>query len=111
MKGYIRYPSNVIDFFVCFCEVLVRVSYLLSLNLSKYDSLLRSFKILRVIRCLRPLRIICRSEGLKLAVNSLFKAIPAIGNGMMVCGLVVLIYSIAGISFFKGKFKKCVVYN
>jgi hypothetical protein len=64
-------------------------------------------KVLRVLRALRPLRIISKSEGLKLAVSSLFTALPAIANGILICTLVIFIYAIIGISLFKGQFLYC----
>lgn len=45
---------------------------------------LRSLKSLRTLRVLRPLRMIARNEGLRLVVNALFRAIPAIVNVMFV---------------------------
>ena len=104
MKGYIKSPSNQVDFFVCIgCDVI------LLLNTSVFDTnlsqeTLKSFKVLRSLRALRPLRIINRNEGLSLAVGSLFGAMPAIANGMIICFLVVFIYAIIGISLFKGQF-------
>ena len=41
-------------------------------------------------------------------------ALPAIGNGIIVCCLILYIYAILGISIFKGKFYNCAlehVYN
>lgn len=68
---------------------------------------LRSFKILRCLRALRPLRVISRSEGLQIAIGSLGNSLPAIGNGIIVASLIVFIYAIIGISFFKGSFFYC----
>jgi voltage-gated cation channel len=70
---------------------------------------LKSFKVLRALKALRPLRIISKNQGLKLAVGSLFGALPAIANGMIVCLLVVFIYAIAGVNLFKGKFYSCLI--
>jgi hypothetical protein len=70
-------------------------------------SALKSLKALRALRALRPLRVISRNEGLKLVVNSLFSALPALGNVMLVCGLFVLIFAILGTNFFKGKYFRC----
>lgn len=72
------------------------------------DSTLRSLKILRSLRALRPLRVISRSESLQVAVGSLGNALPAIGNGVIVCSLILLLYAIVGISLFKGRFWYCV---
>ena len=51
--------------------------------------------------------MISKNQGLRLAVGSLFGAMPAIANGMIVCFLFVLIYAIIGISMFKGTFYHC----
>uniref|UniRef100_A0A1I8IWT3 Sodium channel protein n=1 Tax=Macrostomum lignano TaxID=282301 RepID=A0A1I8IWT3_9PLAT len=46
--------------------------------------------------------------GPQIVVNCLMKAIPSIGNVLLVCMVFWLIFSITGIQFFKGKFYKCV---
>ena len=79
-------------------------------NVSQYgfdEGTLKSFKVLRSIKALRLLRAISKNDRLKLAVGSLFEAIPAISNGMIVCFLIVYIYAIIGVSFFKGQFFQC----
>ena len=40
---------------------------------------------------------------------SLFGALPAILNGVIVCFLIVFIYAIIGISLFKGQFFSCIL--
>jgi len=72
---------------------------------------LKSFKVLRTLRALRLLRVISKNQGLKLAVGSLFASMPAIANGMLVCALIVFIYAIVGISFFKGQFFRCSLHD
>ena len=47
------------------------------------------------------------NEGLKLVVNALLSAIPAMFNVILVCGLFVLIFAILGVGFFKGTFFQC----
>ena len=59
------------------------------------------------MRALRPLRVINKNQGLRLAIGSLFRAMPAIANGMIICLLVVFIYAIIGVSLFKGLFFHC----
>lgn len=73
----------------------------------KYNEVLRSFKVLRCLRTLRTLRVIARTEALRLAIGSLFGALPAIGNAIIVCSLILCIYAILGISLFKGTFFHC----
>jgi hypothetical protein len=64
-------------------------------------------KILRVLRVLRPLRMISRNPGMKIAIQSLINAIPDIGNVMVVSLLFILLFSILGTNFYKGKFYYC----
>lgn len=63
---------------------------------------LSALKALRALRALRPLRTISRAEGLKLIVDALLRAIPALGNVIMVSGLFIFIFSIISINLFKG---------
>merc|ERR1712216_546136 len=39
---------------------------------------LKSLRALRALRVLRPLRMISRNQGMKLVVNCLFRAVPAV---------------------------------
>ena len=84
-KAYLRQGANQIDFFVVVgCDAI-----LLYDRMAETETLsavtLKSFKVLRCLRALRPLRVISRSEGLKLAVGSLLGAMPSIFTGMIVC--------------------------
>jgi len=65
------------------------------------------FKVLRMLRVLRPLRMISRNPGLRIAVQSLINAIPDIFNVMVVSGLFLILFAILGTNFYKGKFYYC----
>lgn len=54
------------------------------------------FRSLRTLRALRPLRSISRLEGMKIVVNALLSAIPAITNVLLVCGLIWLVFGWVG---------------
>jgi hypothetical protein len=69
----------------------------------------QAFKSFRTLRVLRPLRMIARNEGLKLVVNAIFMAIPAISNVIFVIVLVFLLFGAVAVSFFKGSFNSCQV--
>ena len=60
-------------------------------------SILKALRSLRALRALRPLRVIRRYPGLKLVVNSIFKALPQIMNVAMVAALIFLIFAIVGV--------------
>ncbi|KAJ8605437.1 hypothetical protein CTAYLR_003319 [Chrysophaeum taylorii] len=96
-KSYIREPWNVLDFvIVCFGAA----------DLMGGDSV-RAFKALRVFRVFRPLRMLARSPGLRLVLNSLIVAIPSAFNVMVVCVLYMFIFAIMGVGFFKGQMNWC----
>ena len=61
-----------------------------------------------MLRVLRPLRMISRNEGLKLAVESLINAIPSIINALVIALLFFILFGIFGTNYFKGKFFYCI---
>ncbi|CAF3628000.1 unnamed protein product [Rotaria socialis] len=67
-----------------------------------------AFKSMRTLRALRPLKALSRFEGIRVVVNALFGAIPAIFNVLLVCLVFWLIFSIMGVQLFGGRFYKCV---
>ena len=95
--GYASGPWNVLDF------VIVIIS-ILSVVLS---SSLRTFKSIRTLRVLRPLRVIARNEGMKLVVNALLRAVPAILNVVVVVCLVFFMFSVVFVNLFKGGLYSC----
>ena len=64
-------------------------------------------KALRILRVLRPLRVISRNEGLKVAVQCLFNAIPGIVNVLVIAMLFFMLFGIFGTNYFKGTFFYC----
>ena len=56
---------------------------------------------------LRPLRLISRNAGMKLIIQSLFKAGPAIGNVFGVVMVLQLVFAILGMQLFAGTFGEC----
>ncbi|KAM4821260.1 LOW QUALITY PROTEIN: sodium channel protein type 11 subunit alpha [Thomomys bottae] len=71
-------------------------------------SLVDELEIFRTLRALRPLRALSQFEGMKVVVNALIGAIPAILNVLLVCLIFWLIFCILGVNFFKGKFGRCI---
>ena len=96
-NSYLRRPENAFDFIVITFSV---ASMFGNTNSKSFNKL----KVLRILRVLRPLRLISRSEGLKLAINSLSRAIPNILNLLIVCFIFFLLFGIFGVNYFKGIF-------
>ncbi|ESN95163.1 hypothetical protein HELRODRAFT_141205, partial [Helobdella robusta] len=70
-----------------------------------------AFRALRTLRALRPLRAVSRWEGMKVVVNALIQAIPAICNVLLVCLVFWLIFSIMGVNLFGGRYAGCIDRN
>lgn len=105
ISGYILNGWNMLDF-VIVCASLVDLGFSLSSS-SQNTGNLKSLKALRAFRALRPLRVISRNEGLQIVVNTLFASVPAMTNVFMVMILLLIIFSIMGVNFFKGEFYQC----
>jgi hypothetical protein len=69
-KSYLLDSWNILDFIIVLCS-------LLSLILSAWIDI-AYLKVFRMLRILRPLRLINRQKQLKLAITSLMKSIPDI---------------------------------
>ena len=95
--SYLRDLANVLDFIVVGFSI---ADYFTSQKLS-------FFKVLRIVRVLRPLRLIARSESLKVAINSIVLSIPKLLNLMLVSLLFFFMFGISGVNFFKGSFYYC----
>lgn len=92
--SYLRNPWNNVDFFIVIVSLLSMVT----------SSNLTVFKSIRVLRLFRPLRVIQRNEGLKVAVQALFMAIPNILYVSVIASLFFAIFGMTGVNMFKGQF-------
>lgn len=95
--AYLRNNWNVMDFVI----TAIAVPGL------QGTSTLKVLKSLRTFRALRPLRLINRNPGLKLVVSSLFASIPQMVNVLMVCLLLLTIFSIIAVNNLKGRLYSC----
>ncbi|CEM24784.1 unnamed protein product [Vitrella brassicaformis CCMP3155] len=112
-NSYFRVGWNWLDFVVVTTSLLTFIFGQMesSGQDSGFDtSSLLAFRALRVLksfRAFRPLRIISRSSGIKLVVDSLLSSIPSLANVFMICFLMYLIFAILGVNLFKGAFYAC----
>jgi hypothetical protein len=63
----------------------------------QHHTSLSSLRALRTLRALRPLRVASRLEGMKVVINSLFASLPALGNVLLVCLLMYVIFGIMAV--------------
>jgi hypothetical protein len=98
--AYLRNRWNGLDF-------VISASSVASLFLAGSGVDLASLKALRSLRALRPLRMIRRMPGLKIVIDSLFKALPPCFNVALILVLFFLVFAILGFNFFKGTLGSC----
>ena len=101
IKPYTMNAWNLLDFSVL---VLSLADFILTIQSDSDSANLNSFKALRAIRTLRPLRVVSRSENLKTLIQALFSSIPAMGNVLITCLLFLLIFAILWVEFFRGQY-------
>jgi len=102
-KGsYLRNYWNVLDFIIV-TFVMIDLS-VQSLNFS----VIKGF---RVLRMLRPLRLISHNVNMKIVVTALLDSITSIFNIFIVIMLIWLMFAILGISLMKDKMGQCDVEN
>lgn len=65
-------------------------------------------RVFRLLRTLRPLRVISRAPGLKLVVQTLLSSLRPIGNIVLICCTFFIIFGILGVQLFKGKLYRCI---
>ncbi|CAD7929325.1 unnamed protein product [Amoebophrya sp. A120] len=64
-------------------------------------------KTLRILRALRPLRVIARNPNLKLVVNTIFASLPQLRTLMVLMMLFFLIVGLVALNYLKGAFSMC----
>merc|ERR1719460_229361 len=96
---YLKNGWNRLDFFLVVLSMLMLFS--------SGVEVLKPLRSLRALRALRPLRVISRYPGMKLVVNSVFRALPDIAITTAVCLIFYLIFAIIGVSNWKGALNAC----
>ena len=105
---YLRDNWNKIDALIVICSFIefhnISQKYFLKNNIETSVDFL---KVLRLLRTLRPLRIISHDFHLKLIITALFDSISPIFNTLFILVVVLFIFSIVGISLFYTYFHNC----
>jgi hypothetical protein len=98
-KGsYLRDSWSILDMFIVFTSII---------DVSVTSIELPFFKVLRMLRTLRPLRFISHSSDLKMIVSALISSIGAILNVVIILMVVYMMFAILAINLFAGKFQYC----
>ena len=98
-NSYLRETWNILDF-------LIVVAALVDLALG--DSVSVGFlKAIRILKILRPLRLISRNKDLKISIISLGRAIPAILRLSALVFFFIFLFAILMTMLFSGSFSSC----
>lgn len=99
--SYLRDPWNILDFAIVLSSTIGLIGS--SFGVSDFGFV----KALRFLRVMRPLRTVKRIQSLKLAVTSLFKAIPGIANLSFVVAFYLFMLAILMTTLFSGTLFSC----
>ncbi|XP_060523337.1 voltage-dependent T-type calcium channel subunit alpha-1H-like isoform X2 [Cylas formicarius] len=107
-NAYFTSGWNIMDGSLVIISIVDIIMFLINDTTSRIFGILRVF---RLLRSLRPLRVINRAPGLKLVVQTLLSSLRPIGNIVLICCTFFIIFGILGVQLFKGTFYHCVGEN
>lgn len=97
--SYIREPWNILDFLIVLSALMGVIAG---------DSIKISFfKALRILKVLRPLRVIARNKSLKIAIVALGSSLPNIVNLQVIVLFFVFLFAILQTTILSGQFNAC----
>ncbi|XP_012271946.2 voltage-dependent T-type calcium channel subunit alpha-1H [Orussus abietinus] len=102
--AYFTSGWNIMDGLLVIISIIDLSMSLISASSPRIFGILRVF---RLLRSLRPLRVINRAPGLKLVVQTLLSSLRPIGNIVLICCTFFIIFGILGVQLFKGAFYYC----
>ena len=100
--SYLRDSWNILDFLIVIFSLF---------NIAAAGVDLGIIKLFRMLRVLRPLRVLKRNLGMKIQVISLLNSIPGIMNLLVISMLLLMLFGIQGVNFFAGKTYYCNMKN
>ena len=62
---------------------------------------------IRLLRCLRPLRIVARNEGMRVIITAVVNSLAVNVGVLALAGMGILMFGILGVALFGGKFYSC----
>jgi hypothetical protein len=97
--AYIKEPWNILDFVIVLSAI---AGFLMppGINIS-------AVKSLRILRILRPLKIIAKNQSLKVALTSLINSVPKIFNLQVIVFFFMFLLAVLHTTLFSGKFYAC----
>uniref|UniRef100_T1DC41 Voltage-dependent T-type calcium channel subunit alpha n=2 Tax=Entelegynae TaxID=74971 RepID=T1DC41_CUPSA len=103
-RAYFKSGWNVMDGSLV---IISLVDFCLSFIADGSPRIFGILRVFRLLRSLRPLRVINRAPGLKLVVQTLLSSLRPIGNIVLICCTFFIIFGILGVQLFKGSLYHC----
>ena len=97
-QSYLAVSWNILDFTIVILS-------LISMTFRDID--VGIFKIVKLIKVLRPLRMISRDRGLQISIKALLQSIPNILNVLLISIIFFFIFGIVGVNYLKGTCYTC----
>ena len=104
-KAYLRSFENALDFVIVIVSVLDAIQTWFLRGTS--GGVIAVMKIFRVVRMLRPLRLISRNKNLKVVVKTILAAVPELRNLLVFSSLFFLIFGLLAVGNLKGSYHSC----
>ena len=101
---YLLSKSNMLDLFVLLLALAEMV------GIGQYIGT-GTAKIVRLMKVLRPLRLMTRSEGLKKIIIALAASVKPMAYAVIFLTLVIVVFSVTAMAFFARKFDRCTDFN
>eukprot|EP00931_Biecheleriopsis_adriatica_P023690 TRINITY_DN14902_c0_g1_i1.p1 TRINITY_DN14902_c0_g1~~TRINITY_DN14902_c0_g1_i1.p1 ORF type:complete len:2368 (-),score=487.75 TRINITY_DN14902_c0_g1_i1:53-7156(-) len=104
-KAYLRSFENVMDFVIVLVSVIdtIQTWFLKGLG----GGVVSVMKIFRVVRMLRPLRLISRNKNLRVVIKTVMASLPELRNLLVFSAMFFLIFGLIFVSIYKGSFYSC----
>ena len=64
-------------------------------------------KVIRLMKVMRPIRLLLRSPGLKSIIEALVQSLKPMGYATLFLLIICLLFSVTGMAFFRKRFEKC----
>lgn len=93
-ESYLKSGWNIMD---CFLVIISLTDVIVSLTARSSPKIFGILRVFRLLRTLRPLRMISRAPGLKLVVQTLLSSLRPIGNIVLICCTFFIIFGILGV--------------
>lgn len=107
--SYLKDNWNRIDFIIVMVSLIDLQNLISKYTGSVSSSSLNFLKVLRLLRTLRPLRFISHNVQLKIIITALLDSIGPIANVLIIVFIILLVFSIVGMTLFYELYHTCYV--